>query len=75
MTLHICIDTHTVSHHSHTPQDIWALFDRRSTEVKAAFRYDWAGNTPHDLSTNWIKGGRLTITRIYPDKKTGKFDL
>jgi hypothetical protein len=36
---------------------------------------DWTGNTPHNLATNWIKGGKMTITRIYPDAKTGKFDL
>ena len=56
-------------------KDIFAIFDRRSTEVKAAFRFDWEGNTPDDLKNNWIKGGKMTITRIYADKKTGKFDL
>lgn len=44
-------------------------------QVKCAYRYDWKGNTPDDLSTNWIKGGTMSITRIYPDPKTGKFDL
>ena len=38
-------------------------------------RFDWKGNTPDNLKTNWIKGGKMTITRIYADKKTGKFDL
>jgi hypothetical protein len=27
------------------------------------------------LATNWIKGGTLTVKRIYADSKTGKFDL
>ena len=57
-------------------KDIWALFDRRTTEVKAAFRYDWVGNAGgDDLANNWIGGGTLRVTRIRPDKRTGKFDL
>jgi len=36
---------------------------------------DWQGNTPDVLATNWIKGGKMTIKRIYPDPKTGKFDM
>lgn len=38
-------------------------------------RFDWQGNTPGNLKTNWIKGGKMTITRIYADPATGKFDL
>ena len=33
------------------------------------------GNTPDNLKTNWLKGGKMIITRMYPDPKTGKFDL
>ena len=40
-----------------------------------ARRFDWQGNTPHNPKTNWIKGGKMLITRIYADEKTGKFDL
>jgi hypothetical protein len=55
-------------------KDVWALFDRRTTEVRAAFRYDWRGASA-DLARNWADGGVLTITRIYADKDTGKFDM
>lgn len=56
-------------------KDVWALFNRRTTKVMVAFRYDWQGNTPDNLATNWLKGGKMTIKRIYPDPKTGKFDM
>lgn len=36
--------------------------------------YDWKGNSK-ELKTNWINGGKMTIKRIRPDSKTGKFDL
>jgi hypothetical protein len=55
-------------------KDIFAIFDRRTTRVEAAFLYSWTGNTGV-LATNWIKGGTLTVKRIYADGKTGKFDL
>ncbi|KAF8073208.1 hypothetical protein HT031_000869 [Scenedesmus sp. PABB004] len=56
-------------------KDVWALFDRATTEVRCAFRYDWQGNTPQDLANNWKRGGVMTITRIYADPTTGKYDL
>ncbi len=54
-------------------KDIAAWFDRASTKVKAALKYDWVPNVP-ELSQAWRKGGTLKIQKIYPDPTTGKFD-
>ncbi len=55
-------------------KDIFAWFDRASTRVKQAFRYDWVGRSS-TLADNWLKGGTLRINRIKPDQSTGLFDL
>ena len=54
-------------------KDIAACFDRTTSKVKAALKFDWAPNVP-DLRDAWIKGGTLTIKKIYPDAKTGLYD-
>ncbi|HEY7576381.1 MAG TPA: hypothetical protein VH855_02200, partial [Acetobacteraceae bacterium] len=54
-------------------KDIAAHFDRTTSRVKAALRFDWKGNSP-ELSRTWQDGGVLTISRIYPDEATGKYD-
>jgi hypothetical protein len=54
-------------------KDIAACFDRMTSRVMAALKFDWAGNSPN-LSECWQKGGTLTISKIYPDQTTGKFD-
>jgi thiocyanate desulfurase len=54
-------------------KDIAACFDRQTSDVIAALKFDWAGNSPN-LSECWQKGGTLTISKIYPDPTTGKFD-
>ena len=54
-------------------KDIAACFDRTTSRVKAALRYDWTPNVP-DLRDAWIKGGTLTIRKIHPDTKTGLYD-
>ena len=54
-------------------KDIAACFDRTSSRVIAALKYDWVGNSS-DLRDCWQKGGTLKISKIYPDPKTGKFD-
>jgi hypothetical protein len=41
--------------------------------VKAALRFDWTPNVP-ELRDAWMKGGTLTIKKIYPDPKTGLYD-
>ena len=54
-------------------KDIAACFDRTTSKVKAALKFDWAPNVP-DLRDAWIKGGTLTIKKIYPDATTGLYD-
>lgn len=55
-------------------KDIFAWFDRASTRVLQAFRYDWEGTSPN-LADCWTGGGVLKITRIKPDPRTDQFDL
>jgi hypothetical protein len=55
-------------------KDIFAWFDRASTRVLQAFRYDWQGKSPN-LADCWTGGGTLLISRIKPDPATGLFDL
>ena len=47
-------------------KDIAACFDRTTSRVKAALRFDWEPNV-RKLREAWIKGGTLTIKKIYPD--------
>lgn len=54
-------------------KDIAACFDRATAKVKAALKFDWKPNSK-DLARAWQDGGVLTISRIYPDKATGKYD-
>ena len=54
-------------------KDIAACFDRTTSKVKAALKFDWKPNVA-DLRDAWIKGGTLTIKKIYPDAKTGLYD-
>ncbi len=54
-------------------KDIAACFDRTTSKVKAALKFDWTPNVA-DLRDAWIKGGTLTISKIYPDEKTGLYD-
>ena len=54
-------------------KDIAACFDRMTSRVMAALKFDWAGNSPN-LADCWQHGGTLTISKIYPDQVTGKFD-
>jgi thiocyanate desulfurase len=54
-------------------KDIAACFDRATSAVKASLKFDWKPNSS-TLSRAWQDGGVLTISRIYPDKTTGKFD-
>ncbi len=54
-------------------KDIAAWFDRGSSQVKVALKYDWVPNVP-ELSQAWRQGGTLKVRRIYPDATTGLFD-
>ena len=54
-------------------KDIAACFDRTTSKVKAALRFDWTPNV-RELRDAWMKGGTLTIRKIYPDAATGLYD-
>lgn len=54
-------------------KDIAACFDRNTSRVKAALKFDWEPNN-RDLRRAWIDGGTLNISKIYPDQTTGKYD-
>jgi thiocyanate desulfurase len=54
-------------------KDIAACFDRNTSKVRAALRFDWTPNSPN-VSEGWQKGGVLKISKIYPDATTGKYD-
>ena len=54
-------------------KDIAACFDRTTSQVKAALKYDWKPNS-RELSRAWQDGGTLKIAKIHPDPVTGKYD-
>ena len=54
-------------------KDIAACFDRQTSRVISALKFDWEGNSK-ELSQCWMQGGKLKISKIYPDAKTGRFD-
>jgi thiocyanate desulfurase len=54
-------------------KDIAACFDRTTSKVKAALKFDWTPNVPQ-LREAWTKGGTLTIAKIHPDPNTGRYD-
>ena len=55
-------------------KDIVGIFDRGTSRVLAAYLFDWKprSKTPKEA---WTQGGILSIKRIYPDSRGGKFDL
>jgi thiocyanate desulfurase len=53
-------------------KDIAACFDRESSRVISALKFDWRGSNSKNLRDCWTQGGKLSIYKIYPDKKTGK---
>ncbi len=54
-------------------KDIAACFDRTTSRVKAALKFDWKANSK-DLERAWQDGGVLKISKIYADPATGKYD-
>jgi thiocyanate desulfurase len=54
-------------------KDIAACFDRTTSRVKAALKFDWRANSK-DLARAWQDGGTLKITKIHSDPATGKYD-
>jgi len=73
--VHVTIDPKTGERYFVTDgqKDIAACFDRHTSRVIAALKYDWVPNV-RDLANAWRKGGVLKISKIYPDPKTGKYD-
>jgi thiocyanate desulfurase len=55
-------------------KDVIAFFDRATSKVLTALYFEREPNSKV-LRESWIKGGTMTIKRIYPDPKTGKYDL
>ena len=54
-------------------KDIAACFERTTSRVIAALKFDWTPNV-RVLADAWQKGGTLTISRIHPDPATGLYD-
>jgi thiocyanate desulfurase len=73
--VHVTIDPKTAERYFVTDgqKDIAACFDRRTSRVIAALKYDWEPND-QNLATAWQNGGTLKISKIYPDPATGKYD-
>lgn len=55
-------------------KDVFGIFDRATSKVIAAYFYDWEPRVK-SLKEAWTGGGILTMKRIDPDPKTGKYDL
>jgi len=73
--VHVTVDPKSADRYFVTDgqKDIAACFERRTSRVIAALKYDWVPNV-RNLADGWQKGGVLKISRIYPDAKTGKYD-
>ena len=73
--VHVTIDPKTAERYFVTDgqKDIAACFDRRTSRVIAALKFDWVPNV-RNLPEAWQKGGVLKISKIYPDPGTGRYD-
>jgi thiocyanate desulfurase len=73
--VHVTIDPKTAERYFVTDgqKDIAACFDRRTSRVITALKYDWEPND-QNLAMGWRNGGVLKISKIYPDPATGKYD-
>jgi thiocyanate desulfurase len=54
-------------------KDIAACFDRTTSQVTAALKFDWTPNS-HVLARAWQDGGVLKISKIHPEPATGKYN-
>ena len=68
--VHVTIDPKTAERYFVTDgqKDIAACFDRRTSRVIAAIKYDRVPNV-RNLAEGWQKGGTLKISRIYPIRR------
>jgi hypothetical protein len=66
--VHVCIGPKTAERYFVTggQKDIAACFDRRTSRVIAAHKYDWEPND-RNLAMAWRNGGTLKISKIYPE--------
>ena len=73
--VHVTIDPKAADRYFVTDgqKDIAACFDRRTSRVIAALKFDWVPNV-RNLPEAWQKGGVLKISKIYPDPGTGRYD-
>jgi hypothetical protein len=73
--VHVCVNPLNAQSYFVTDgqKDIAACFDRTTSRVIAALKFDWKGYSP-ELSRTWQDGGTLTISKIYPDLETGLYD-
>jgi hypothetical protein len=55
-------------------KDVIAFFDRATSRVLGALYFEWLPNSPV-LKEAWTGGGTMTVKRIYPDPRTGKYDF
>lgn len=55
-------------------KDIFGVFDRETSKVDTAVMFDWEPNVKN-VKEAWTGGGKLIVKKIYPDPKTGKYDL
>jgi hypothetical protein len=73
--VHVCVNPGTAQSYFVTDgqKDIAACFDRTTSRVIAALKFDWVPNNK-TLARAWQDGGTLKISKIYPDPATGKYD-
>ncbi|ADH88330.1 conserved hypothetical protein [Ancylobacter novellus DSM 506] len=73
--VHVCVNPKDAQSYFVTDgqKDIAACFDRTTSQVKAALKFDWKANSTR-LDRAWQDGGVLKISKIYPDAATGKYD-
>lgn len=54
-------------------KDILGVFDRETSKVDAAVFFDWEPNVKN-IKEAFSGGGKLTVKKLHPDPKTGKYD-
>lgn len=73
--VHVCVNPKDAESYFVTDgqKDIAACFDRNTSSVKVALKFDWQGRST-ELARTWQDGGRLVISKIYADASTGLYD-
>ena len=55
-------------------KDVIAFFDRTTSRVLGALYFEWQPNS-RVLKEAWTGGGTMTVKRIHPAPRTGKYDF